>query len=573
MNAAVFLTAAVVSVPVFKRLKLGSVLGYLAAGAVIGPFGAGFISDAQRVLHFAEFGVVLLLFIIGLELKPSRLWSLRRDIFGLGLSQVMVTGAILSGIGWLLGLALSTALVVGFGLALSSTAFALQILEEKGELNSSHGNTAFAILLFQDMAIVPLLALVAVLGPSTPSADPLWLDIVKVVGVIAAILVIGKYLLNPALRFIAKTKASEIFTAAALLLVVVAALMVSAVGMSMALGAFLAGVLLADSEFRHQLETDIEPFRGLLLGLFFIAVGMSVDWSLVLHNWLTVLGVVLGLVFVKALLIYPLCRLFGSPDRDAQRVAVTLSQGGEFAFVLFSAAVLGGVMDRELSNLLIPAVTLSMASTPLLGAVHEAALKALAREHTGDLIDASEADPRKVIVVGFGRVGQVVAQIMKAASYEVTAIDFDPKRIRIARDFGNKVYFGDVTRPDLLKTAGAEHAEVIFICVDDPEASTRAIRYIRDRFPNIAIIARASDRTHVLDLMDCDVTAYVRETFESSVLLGVAGLRRLGTEELMIDHLIAEFRHRDEERLHIQKQQGILAGMDRMSAPYDLSGD
>jgi CPA2 family monovalent cation:H+ antiporter-2/glutathione-regulated potassium-efflux system protein KefB len=568
-GAAVFLGAAVVAVPIFKRLGLGSVIGYLVAGAAIGPFGLALIEDAEEVLHFAEFGVVLLLFIIGLELKPSRLWVMRRDIFGLGLSQVIVTGAVLTALLVAVGLAMRPALVAGLGLALSSTAFALQILEEKGTLNSPYGNRAFAILLFQDLAIVPLLALVALLGPgATGEASNPWLEAGKIIGVVAAVVIVGRYLLRPVFRIIALTRAREVFTAAALLLVVGTALIMAGVGLSMAMGAFLAGVLLADSEYRHQLEADIEPFRGLLLGLFFIAVGMSVDWLLVLDNILTVLAGVIGLLLVKALLIYGLCRLFGVGDRDAQRVAVTIPQGGEFAFVLFSAAAGAAVMAAEVANLLVAVVTLSMAATPLVGTLYEVAVARLTST-TADVEDVSRAEQKSVIITGFGRVGQIVAQLMHAQGIGITAVDHDPERIQIAEKYCNKVYFGDVRRADVLAAAGAGKARLIFICVDDPEACNAGISHVRAAFPKAQILARAFDRNHVLQLMQMDVDYFLRETFESSVVMGKEGLRRLGLDPAKVEDIEQEFRRRDQERLSIQQAEGEFAGVEKVFARYD----
>lgn len=569
-GAAVFLGAAVVAVPIFKRLGLGSVIGYLVAGAVIGPFGLALIEDAEEVLHFAEFGVVLLLFIIGLELKPSRLWVMRRDIFGLGLSQVVITGAVLTALLAAVGLEFRPALVAGLGLALSSTAFALQVLEEKGTLNSHYGNRAFAILLFQDLAIVPLLALVALLSPvaAGEESNP-WLDAGKIVGVVAAVVIVGRYLLRPVFRIIALTRAREVLTAAALLLVVGSALIMAGVGLSMAMGAFLAGVLLADSEYRHQLEADIEPFRGLLLGLFFIAVGMSVDWALVLDNILIVLAGVVGLLAVKALVIYGLCRLFGVEDRDAQRVAVTIPQGGEFAFVLFSVAVGAAVMAAEVANLLIAVVTLSMAATPLVGVLYEVAVAHFTAGTTAEVEDVSRAEQQSVIIAGFGRVGQIVAQLMHAQGIGVTAVDHDPERIGIAAKYGNKVYFGDVRRADVLAAAGAGKARLIFICVDDPEACNAGIGHVRAAFPKAQILARAFDRDHVLQLMQMDVDYFLRETFESSVAMGKEGLRRLGLDPAKVDDIEQEFRRRDQERFSIQQAEGQFAGVDKVFGRYD----
>ncbi|MDJ0946278.1 MAG: monovalent cation:proton antiporter-2 (CPA2) family protein [Kiloniellales bacterium] len=574
VDATIYLGAAVLTVPIFKRLRLGSVLGYLAAGAVIGPSLLGVVRNPQSVLHFAEFGVVLLLFVIGLELKPQRLWAMRHEIFGLGLSQVLITGAALAGIGLAVGLPLGPALVAGFALALSSTAFALQILDERGALNSRFGNLSFSILLFQDLAIVPLLALIPILAPGEEAAAGFdWFGAGKAIGAIAGVLLVGHYLLNPFFRIIALTRASELFTASALLLVVGASLVMAWAGLSMALGAFLAGVLLAESEYRHQLEADIDPFRGLFLGLFFIAVGMSVDWRFVLENAGVIAAAVAGLIAVKVVLIYALTRLFGAANLDAQRSAVTLSQGGEFAFVLFTVAVANRVMEAELTQLLTAAVIISMALTPLLGAVHEALIKALAKPGTDDLEPVSAADGGEVLVVGYGRVGQIVAQILRASDYAVTAIDRDPERIRIARDFGVKVYFGDVTRLDVLEAAGATRARAIFICVNDRAACSAAARALRDRCPNALLLARAFDRVHVMELLELGVDYFVRETFESSVLLASEGIRRLGCEADTVEHIVQQFRHRDQERLMLQQKDGMLAGLDQLNTPYDLPAD
>jgi CPA2 family monovalent cation:H+ antiporter-2/glutathione-regulated potassium-efflux system protein KefB len=572
--ATLFLAASVIAVPLFKRLRLGSVLGYLAAGAVIGPFGLGLIGDPETVLHFAEFGVVLLLFIIGLELRPKRLWVMRREIFGLGLAQVVITGALLTGVLMISGFTFPTALVAGSGLALSSTAFALQILEEKGALNTPYGTTAFSILLFQDLAIVPLLAMVAFLAPGA-EGEPAggWLPVAKTIGAVAGVVLVGKFLLTPAFRIVALTRASEIFTAAALLLVVGAALVMQTVGLSMALGAFLVGVMLAESEYRHQLETDIEPFRGILLGLFFIAVGMSVDWPLVFDNIVVVLAGVVGLLFVKGAVIYGLSRLFGVEDENARRVSVTIPQGGEFAFVLFSVAASTAVMVTQTANLLTAVVTLSMAATPLIGVVYDVLLRKLSAGRSIDVEGVERAERRSVVVAGFGRMGQIVAQLMKARGIDVTAIDNDPTRIETAKKYGNKVYFGDVRRSDVLATAGTGKAQMIFVCVDDKEACNQAIKHIRAAFPSVQIMARAYDRNHVLELMRQDVDWFVRETFESSVAMGKEGLRRLDVDPVVIEMIEEEHRLRDEERFHVQQAEGEFAGVDKVFTSYAVDNN
>jgi len=570
VEAATFLAAAVVAVPVFQRLGLGSVLGYLAAGVAIGPFGLALIADPDSILRLSEFGVVLLLFLIGLELKPARLWSLRGDIFALGLAQLLLTGGLLAAAGLAFGLSAPVAVVAGLALALSSTAFALQILDERGERNTAMGTRAFSILLLQDLAIVPLLALVGLLAAGPVRDGIAWQDIAIVLGTLLGFIVVGKLALNPALRLIARCGSSEIFAAAALLLVIGAALLMAQVGLSMALGAFLAGVLLADSEYRHQLEADIQPYRSLLLGLFFMAVGMSVDWLLVLTHWPLVLAGVIALLAVKGGVLFLLCRLFGSSTAEALRIAAILPQGGEFAFVLFSVAVAQGLMAAGLANLLTAGVTLSMAATPLVGLLAERLLRRMRANKAPALPDGPEAaEVGEVIVAGFGRVGQIVAQLMAARGIGVTAVDHDPGRIDIARRYGNKVYFGDVRRLDVLEAAGAADARAIFLCVDDPAAVNEAVDRLRGRFPNAALLVRAFDRNHVLQLMQRDVDDSVRETFESSIALGLQGLRQLGVDGPQLEAIEQEFRRRDRERLAVQQVEGEYAGSDLVFTRYD----
>ncbi len=565
-QAAVFMAAAVVAVPLFKRFGLGSVLGFLAAGTVIGPFGVGIISKSQDILHFAEFGVVLLLFIIGLELKPSRLWVMRREIFGLGLAQVFTTGAVLSGAAYFLGMTWQAAVIAGFGLALSSTAFALQILQEKGDLNTRHGRTAFAILLFQDMAVVPLLALVGILSSGTgAAADPFWLAALKAIAVVGGLLLLSRFLLNRIFRLVARAKSREVFAAASLLLVVGTALMMDAAGLSMALGAFLAGVMLADSEFRHQLEADIEPFRGLLLGLFFMAVGMSVDWRLVFENLTLVLLGVLAAMTIKALILLLLSRVFGNGKIESLTISSTLCQGGEFAFVLFSAAAAGAVFSDLVSNLMTAGVTISMALTPLAtAAVGRIAQRSAAKAPAGEKPPVRKLEDSRVIIAGFGRVGQVIAQLMAARGIVVTAIDTDPVRIEIAKTFGSEVFYGDVKRIDVLRAAGADEAEVIFVCADDKETCTETVKRIKGAFPKLKTIVRAYDRPHAIELTDWTNGLIVRETFESSVLMGREGLSRLGFGEAEIEQTLADFRRRDAERLRLEKSIGVYAAAQRM---------
>lgn len=567
VDTAVFLGSAVIAVPLFKRLKLGSVLGYLAAGAVIGPYGLGVIADSESVLHFAEFGVVLLLFVIGLELKPSRLWSLRRDILGMGLSQVAVTGLLLTLVARWFGLSLPAAIVAGYALALSSTAFAIQLMQEKNTLNTPYGTRAFSVLLFQDIAIVPMLAVIPLLAlwgnPVVGSGDAPLISgeqMALAAGVIVGMVLAGRYLLNPVFRFMAQARSQEIGVAAALLVVVGSALLMEFVGMSMALGAFLAGVMLAESEYRHQLEADIEPFRGLLLGLFFLAVGMSVDWSLVAERWTIILTAVVSLIVVKATVLYGLSRLFGSPKRDAERIAMTLSQGGEFGFVLFGVAAAAAVLGRQEANLLSAIVTLSMAATPLIDIAYthvtrHRASRAIAEEEP----DAAALEEASALVIGFGRVGQVVTRVLKSRGITVTALDYDPYRIQMAKRFGSQVYYGDATRIDVLTAAGAGEADVIFVTIDKKDAATRAVTQLRRRFPNARIMARALDRLHVLELMDAEIDFMVRDTFESSILMATEGLRSLELDDDAIEATIAEFRRFDQEMLAKQKADGVYS--------------
>lgn len=564
-DAALYLTAAVVAVPIFKRLKLGSVLGYLAAGAIIGPHILGLVSDTNSVLTFAEFGVVLLLFIIGMELKPSRLWALRADIFGLGTAQVFLTAGCVAAFGIVaMDASWQVSVLVGMGLALSSTAFALQLMQERGEFTTAHGTRAFSILLLQDIMIAPILALAPLLAIGAAAADSGtgggWLAALESVGAIVAMVLAGKFLLNPIFRLIAQTRSHEIFLAAALLLVIGAALLMHLFDLSMALGAFIAGVMLAESEYRHQIEADIEPFRGLMLGLFFIAVGMSVDWGVVLREWVWVLGGAVLLMVLKGTIIYGLCRAFRSPELDSGRIATTLPQGGEFGFVVMSAGVSLGLLSATESGLMTALITISMALTVPLRIAFERLVPKLFPERTVDMPTAGDVTERNnVIVLGFGRVGQIVSQIFRMKGIPVTAIDADPKRIEAAKRFGAKVYFGDATRADVLAAAGMGEADLVYVTIDNADACTKSISVIAHTFPNVRIMARAHDRLHALDLMDSGADFLLRDTFESSVRLAEEGLRRLEIDAEEIDLLVEEFRRVDHDRMVLQKAEGIYA--------------
>jgi monovalent cation:proton antiporter-2 (CPA2) family protein len=548
-EAVVFLIATVIAVPLFKRLGMGAVLGYLTAGVLIGPWLFGFISDVENILHFSEFGVVLLLFVIGLELRPSRLWELRRPVFGLGGAQVAVTGLALAAAGIALGLPVIAALVVGLVLSLSSTAFALQILAEKKQLTTHYGRASFAILLFQDLAAIPLLALIPLL--SSGGAGQAWsvLAAFKAVAIVVTVVAGGRWLLRPFLRLAASAASHEVFVAAALLVVVGTALLVNLAGLSMALGAFLAGVLLADSEYRHELEADIEPFKGLLLGLFFIAVGMSMNLGLVVHRPLTVLGLVAGLILIKSLLLYGLGRVAKQNHGSAVNLALYISQGGEFAFVLFSAAAGAQVLDKTLAELLIVVVSVSMAVTPLLLSVNEKFLKIGQAAEKPKEFDHIEAREHRVIIAGFGRFGQMIARTLRMKKIPFTALEASFEQVDFVRKFGNKIYFGDASRLDLLRAARADLAEVFVLAIDDVEASIKTAEMVRKHYPHLKIYARARNRVHAYRLMDIGVDRLVRETLLSSLELARDVLVELGYSAVEAEEAVRLFRQHDEDLL------------------------
>lgn len=563
----IFLAATVVAVPLAKRLGLGSVVGYLAAGVVIGPFGFGFLASGEEMLPIAELGVVLLLFVIGLELDPAKLWRMKRDIFGLGTAQVLITGLTLCSLIMLMGYSMRMALVAGFGLALSSTAFALQILQERGQLSAAYGQRAFSILLLQDIAIVPLLAMVTLLTPfADAQAGPsIWMESLTILGAIAAVVIAGRYLASPLFTILARSHAREVMLAAALLVALGSAGLMHVVGLSMALGAFLAGVLLAESSFRHVLEADIEPFRSLLMGLFFAAIGMSLDFGLLMdHIGLVVLGV-FGVMTVKGAFLWALSRATGSPNSDALRVAVTLPQGGEFAFVLFTAAVGNRILTYDVANVLNSIVILSMLLTPIACLLLDAVAERLrARGVENPMVETFEEATPTVLVIGFGRFGMTVAQILTAEGLEVRAIDNAPDRIAYARRLGFKVYYGDATRPDVLAAAGAGKAALIALCVENDRVMGQAVDVVREGFPQALIFCRATDRAHALELAKKGVDFQIRETFESSLVFGKEALYSLGIPADRVAEIEADVRQRDQERLAIQMREGFEAGLDRI---------
>lgn len=532
-SSLIYLSAAVLVVPLSKALGLGSIIGYLVAGIAIGPWGLGLVSSVEDVLHFAEFGVVLMLFLVGLELEPKRLWNLRRPIFGWGAAQVLSCAAVLFAAGWAAGAEWRVALVAALGLALSSTAIALQVFGERNLLKTPSGQAGFSILLFQDVAAIPILALLPLLAGATAAEQSLsgldrTLEGLKIVGVIAGIILGGRLALRPLLRWIARSDTPEIFTAAALLLVVAIAALMQFVGLSMALGAFLAGVLLAESEYRRELETDIEPFKGLLLGLFFIAVGMSINFGVLIASPWLMAALVVGFMAIKLVVIYALAKAMGLAYQERPVFTLLLAQGGEFAFVVFQAAG-PDVLPPEITSLLIGAVALSMLLSPLLLVLLDKfVLPRYSRNNGAQLEEISEQQDAKVLICGFGRYGQIVGRMLMSQGLRVTVLDHDADTVEGLRQFGFRVFYGDATRLDLLRTAGAGTAKAIVVAVDDIEQSLNIVDLVKEHFPQARIIARARNVTHLFQLRDRGVTDVEREVFESSLRSARTTLEALG---------------------------------------------
>jgi monovalent cation:proton antiporter-2 (CPA2) family protein len=552
---AIFLAAAVIAIPIFRRFKLGSVLGYLTAGIIIGPASLGLISTVETTQNIAQFGIVLLMFVIGLELQPSRLWVLRKSIFVLGLAQVLVTTLCIgSAVYFIFRQSWQASLVIGFALSMSSTALALQLLAERGQLNSQFGRSAFSILLFQDVSVLPVLALLPLLSvASAKTTGPAGWLVIKLVAVLATVIIGGRYVLTPMLRIVAATKVAEAFTAAGLLIVLGTALLVSQVGLSLSLGAFLAGVLLADSEFRHELEADIEPFKGLLLGLFFISVGMSANLGLVREKPLLIIGLTIGFMVAKVAVLWAIGRISGLNTAASRGLAFSLPSGGEFAFVLFGLAASLGIMDSEIAELLVLVVTASMIVSPVLLAIYDVTFT------------DSEADARpfdtpvelypKVIIAGFGRFGQIVGRILVAKKIAFTALEASQTQVDFLRRFGNQVFYGDASRLELLRASHAENAEVFVLAIDDVEASVKTAELIRKHYPHLKIFARARNRQHAFRLMDLDVRYIIRETLVSSLELSVQVLEALGLSKSKAVETVHQFRVHDEATM--AKQQAV----------------
>ena len=567
-----YLAAIVLVVPLFVRLRLGAVLGYLAAGIAMGPSVLGLVADPAQVFSFAEFGIVLLLFVIGLELRPRRLWSLRRDIFGLGALQVVVCGLALTGVVLALtGLSWQAALVVGLPLALSSTALVMQLLEERDITATPFGERSFAILLFQDLAIVPLVTVVAALSRlPDPNARPGWAMAALTIGALALLVGGGRYLLPPLFRAIGALGAREAFVATALLTVLGAALLMASLGLSMALGAFVAGVMLAESPYRHALEADIEPFRGLLLGLFFVSVGMSLDLAVVAGQWPLVLALVGGVMVTKAVVIAALARGFGSPDRRALQMGLILAQGGEFGFVLFASAQRGLLISAEAAQLFGAVVTITMALTPLVAiAATRLNPKPTADSRDGpETVEHSDGPGGRAVVVGVGRFGQAVSQMLAARGVVVTAIDLDTELIDVSRRLALNVYFGDGRRLDILRAAGIEAAGLLVYCADGAWDPAATLGPIRTAYPELRILARAYDRQHLLALRRFGIDTVVREVFDGGVHMGREALAAFDTPETVIDAIEREYRRRDGERLDLQLcNSDLLAGADTLFRP------
>ncbi|MGQ0533680.1 MAG: monovalent cation:proton antiporter-2 (CPA2) family protein [Caulobacteraceae bacterium] len=560
-HAVALLATGVVAAPIFLRLGLGSVLGYLAAGLAIGPHGLRVVNDPDAILYFAEFGVVMFLFLIGLEMRPAKLWALRRDIFGLGLAHVLACAAVVTVVGMLWGWGWQTALIAALGFALSSTAVIMKMLDDAGESSSPAGQRAVAILLFEDLSIVPLLAFVAVLASFAGAAEPTqpwWQSAGLAIVAIAAVFVLGRWALNPLFAMLARTGAREVMTAAALLVVLGSALFMEWGGLSMAMGAFLAGVMLSESSFRHQLEADVEPFRGLLLGLFFMSVGMSLNVPVVIEDWRTIALAVLAFMTAQGVAVYAVARAFNADHAEALHRAAHFAQGGEFAFVLYGAALAVGVFDARIASIMTAVVILSMALAPLV-VMAQRRFAPKPKESLDGVEEAHDLGGR-VLFIGFGRFAQLAAQSLLARGVEMSLIETDVEMIQVAATFGFKIYYGDGTRLDVLRASGAGAAEAILVCVDKPETTDRIVALVKSEFPHAKVFARSFDRGHSMRLVKAGVDYQIRELFESSLAFGAAVLRELGFSDIEVAETIEDVRERDAERFELQLAGGIEAG-------------
>jgi glutathione-regulated potassium-efflux system protein KefB len=559
--AIVLMGAAVVAVPLFRRLGLGSVLGYFAAGMLVGPSVLGLFTDTQAILHFSELGVVMFLFVIGLELRPPKLWAMRGQIFGLGLVQVFVATTALSLTGAVVfGLSGPVAFIAGAGFVLSSTAVIMSVLQDRGEMSSAEGKKSVAILLFEDLMIVPLLAVVALLAPLSHGRSG-WAGIPVAIAALAVLLAVSRWALNPFFALLAWARTREVLTAGALLVVLGAALLMEVAGLSMAMGAFLAGVMLSSSSYRHQIESDIEPFRGLLMGLFFLAVGMSLDLSVVAAEWPLLLAMLAAFTVAKGVVVYAVARLFGGSNHQALHRTSMFLQGGEFAFVLYAAAATGGVIDGRENALFSTVVILSMALTPLLMIATDRLLRS---DVSMQGIDVASELKGRVLLVGFGRFGQMVSQVLLSKGIQLAVIDKEPDQIRDVARYGFKVYFGDGARLDVLRHSGAGEADAIMICIDDPKAALQIVELAQHQFPQAKLLVRSYDRGHAVDLIRAGVDYQIRETVESAYLMGAEGLRALGFADVDIEEAAEDTRRRDNARLAQQVQGNAMSGRDTL---------
>lgn len=555
INLIVFLSAAVISVPLFKRIGLGSVVGYLVGGTIIGPWGIGLITNVDSILHLSEFGVVLLLFLIGLELKPQRLWILRRPVFGLGGLQVVLTSLTFFTLLSFLGLEKRQAIVISISISLSSTAFALQVLGEKNELNTTHGRSAFAILLFQDLAVIPIMATLSFLTESSsdPGSHGSIKEILFAVGTIITVILAGRFLARPLFRLVASSGNYEIFTALSLLIVIGVSILMSQIGLSMALGSFLGGVILADSEYRHELESNLEPFKGLFLGLFFLAVGMSINLGEVLKDPILVIVLAFILIFVKAIILYSIGLITKHSKEVSLNLSTIISQGGEFAFVILGVGVSLSILPKERADLVIAVVTFSMGLTPILGILKDKSAKWVFKKDQNLKEDTIE-EQNRVIVAGFGRFGQIIARMLFVHKIGFTALEHNPDQVNLARKFGYKIYYGDASKLSLLRSAGAEHADLFILAIQDIDVSLKVAELIKKNFPNLTIIARARNREHVFKLMELGIQIIRRDTFASALELAGETLSQLGFMDSEVEKKVKKFRAHDELTLKGQFQ-------------------
>ncbi|TCK01856.1 Kef-type potassium/proton antiporter (CPA2 family) [Volucribacter psittacicida] len=555
VSVVTLLAAAVIAVPLFKKFGLGAILGYLAAGIIIGPFGLGLFTDPEGMISIAELGVVIFLFVIGLEMNPSHIWGLRRHIFCLGALQIFTCIGALMAVAIAYGVSWQVAFIAAAGFVLTSTAIVIQELSDRGSITTPSGQKIVSILLFEDLLIVPLLAFVAFLAPEkVASSQPLWLSLSIAGGALLLLVVAGLWLLNPLFRILAKTKSREVMTAAALLVVLGAALLMEEAGLSMAMGAFVAGVLLSESSFRHQLEADVEPFRGLLLGLFFLAVGMSLNFSVVLQNWLLIISAVIAFMLVKGIGIYVVARLTKQNHLEALDRAIMMAQGGEFAFVLFTAAANYAVIDANTQANVTAIVVLSMLFTPLVMVIYKKFILPQLSQNAPQPEDDPIDEQNPIILIGIGRVGQIVHHLLVMTGHKPTVIDQDPTLIKGMKKLGVKTYYGDATRAELLKAAGIDQAGLLIVALDDKHKALQIVRQARQLNPQIKILARAYDRRHVFDLYNAGADIQVRETFDSSVRLGKKALRALGMDAEMVNEIGRTYFYRDRHSIKLMAE-------------------